>query len=162
MRLRPCFALVAGLCLLMGACATVPEAPTPPLVSLDRAVHFMTPEGGEVVTGQGTYRVEPAEGSQLRLSPEEASQNKPTLLIEALTTSFDLEVPAPVALSIVWQEDEHHLILLHPGKTAFEAVGSYSGVRPRSGTVYLTQESRYTTTIRNLLQTKQSSSQSMR
>ena len=111
-------------------------------IQLDKAVHFSSPEDQDVLAGPGRYQVEPTDEAQLRLVPE---GEKPPLLIAAATTSFDLDVAAPAALTIPYGEDTHHVVLLLPGGTALDSIGSYSGTRTRGPSVALGSASVKTT-----------------
>jgi hypothetical protein len=98
-----------------------------PTVTLDRSVQFLAPDGRTVEVGPGTYITEGQEDNlRLRASPD----TEP-LVIQATKTSHEEQLDGPVALSIAGQEDTHYLMLLRPGGESLEAVGSYSGVRPR-------------------------------
>lgn len=97
-------------------------------ISFEQAVHFTTPDGQDAVVGAGSYRVELAGQSDLRLvSPGE----KQMVLLKAQRTSHQDKLPVPVVLSVPDEGDSLHLVLLLPGGKALETVGSYRQVQTR-------------------------------
>lgn len=122
---------------LVSACSTVsnPEpaqgkasVQDPTRIQLNQPLHFSAPDGTDVVVPAGTYRVEQAGDSQLRLvSTADAS---PTL-ISAHAMPSAPDVPTPVALGTRLESDAYDLVFLLPGGTALEAHGSESGVLAR-------------------------------
>lgn len=135
MRRRPSYAIGTGLCLLLAACATVSVPPSASSIVLEKRVHFSAPDGADVVVAPGTYQVEQAEETQLRLVPATEGEQKPSLLIVAMATQHDEPLGGSLALSVPYKEDEHHVMLLLPEGKALDAVGSYSGVRTRTTAV---------------------------
>jgi hypothetical protein len=130
---------LASACAMQEAAVTetagVPQASEPPAygggataIQLDKAVHFSSPDGQDLIAAPGRYQVEPTEEAQLTLVPE---GNQPPLQIAAMVMSFDLDVAAPAALTIPTGEDAYHVVLLLPGGTAVAGIGSYSGTQTR-------------------------------
>ena len=125
-------------CLLLDACASrqdVPSAVSTPstdiheavLIDLDKPLHFMTADGAETIGPAGSYRVEPAQGAQMRLR----SDGHTTILIAADDTIHDIDLSIPFALTFAEREDQSHVLLLMPDGRALDAVGSLRGIRPR-------------------------------
>ena len=100
-------------------------------IELDTPVHFLAPDGSDLVVEAGTYAIEPAE-EWIRLM---AGERHEALLIEAKQGSHELEIEDTLALSIPGtaggQADNHYVMLLLPGGQSLEATGTYSGIRPR-------------------------------
>jgi len=97
-------------------------------VTLDRAVHFTTPQATDVVAPPGTYRVGVGEAMRLSLF---ALKMKTATVIDALTISHHTDIGTPVALYVQDEEKFPRIVLLLPGGKGFEAVGSYDGIRSR-------------------------------
>jgi hypothetical protein len=97
---------------------------------LEKAVHFITPDGSDIQVPSGTYLVEPAGDSSLRLSP---NGGQPPVEIQAANIAHDEPLSVPVSMAVIeeGQEDEVHLVFLLPDGRGLDAVGSYSGVRTR-------------------------------
>lgn len=98
------------------------------LVELSTPVHFTNAEGAEVVVGPGSYTIEQAARTQLRVI---SSVGTPAVVIDAMPASHTADVSSPVAFTVAGSGDAQHLILVLPGGQALEAVGSSSGVRSR-------------------------------
>ncbi|MDH4195180.1 MAG: hypothetical protein OEV70_13635, partial [Nitrospirota bacterium] len=100
-------------------------------VTLDRAIHFTAPDGNDVVAEAGTYTVQAAGDSHLRLLPQ---TDQPAIEIQAQTTTHAETLSALTALLIAeeGQEDDIHLVLILPVGQAFDATGTFSGTRSRA------------------------------
>ena len=115
---------------MVGSLAFAQDETTAPLLTLDQPVHFIGPDGGDLKIPPGTYRVELAE-EWLRLTPRTENRRQ-SHLIEASGISHEEETVHPVVLATPGeQEDDFHLLLLLPDGRGREAIGTYSGVRPR-------------------------------
>ena len=124
---------------LASACSTV-ETPQqahhkastqdPSQIQVNQRLHFTDPDGNGVVVQPGTYRVEQAADSQLRLISTASSA---PILLSAQATSSTSDVPKPVALGTLHESEAYHLILLLPGNNALETHGLVSGVQSRGG-----------------------------
>ena len=123
------FAMVTVLSLVVWACATTPVPNTPSTIIFQKPVHFSSPDGADAEVAIGMYRVEQATEKTLRLVPQES---KDPILILAQVTKHDQPLSDTLALSIPYQEDEHHVVLLKPDGSALDAVGTYSGVKSRA------------------------------
>jgi hypothetical protein len=131
--MRPFQGAVIAVSLLIVVDGVTADTITTDIVSLDKPVHFYAPDGSDVLTAPGDYRIT-AGSPGLRLMSEMAGDRR-ALLIDAIVTELDVDAHEPVALAIRLREDEYHIILLMPGKKVHEAVGSSSGVLTR-GTLY--------------------------
>ena len=124
--------------LLTGAtgCAGSMEAPSSPtdpgLITLERAVHFQSPDAPDVIAGPGKYRVEATAESGLRLIPDTGGSS---LRVHALHATHELSIPGPVAFAIPRGEDEQHVVLVLPGGKSLDAAGSFSGIHGRGTAV---------------------------
>ena len=102
-----------------------------PIIELDRAVHFLAPDGSDLLIEPGTYSVEAAE-EWIRVVPGERHD---ALLIEANKGTHDLVLEQVMAISEPGEsndeKDHHYVMLLLPGGQSLEATGTYSGIRPR-------------------------------
>jgi hypothetical protein len=128
--------LLAGLLLLVSACSAIdashpdkkPSALDPTEIQITEPLHFSAPDGSDVAVQAGTYKVEQASDSQLRLV---STANAPPVMLSAHATRSTSDVPSPVALGTLFESEVYHLILLLPGNNALEAHGSVSGVQSR-------------------------------
>lgn len=126
--------VVSGaLILLAAACATMKETTPTDRITLDKPVHFSTPDGGDIVAPAGTYRIEAGEEARLRLTPTEAKGDTSPLIVAALALPHEVPIESGVALSVPNGEDEHHVVLLMPEGKGLDAGGTYSGTRARGG-----------------------------
>lgn len=107
---------------------TLSGPPDSTSITIEKPVHFSAADGSDVVALAGTYRVEQMTDKNLRLIPLEG---KESFVVEAQATTHDESITSPIALSIHQQEDEHHVVLLRPDGNAFDASGTYSGVKTR-------------------------------
>lgn len=97
-------------------------------VTLERAVHFMTPDLTDTVAGPDTYRVHAAGDDRLKLVALKGTRN---LIVEELSTNHSEEIATPIALYVQDDEKFPHVVLLLPGGKGLEAVGSYDVIRSR-------------------------------
>ena len=100
-----------------------------PHISLEQSVHFLSPGGDDVVVNPGTYLIEQRE-AWLRLT---AGERTDAILIQAETITHGDSLESVQALSVEGESDRHHLLLLFPQGHGMESVGTYSGIRSRSG-----------------------------
>jgi len=100
-------------------------------IMVDRPIHFIDPDGSDLVVGPGTYAVA-AMDSNLSLRSRGGEE---TILLETSKGTHQVHVEVPIALSIpggtVEEADLHLVQLLYPDGTSLEATGTYSGIRPR-------------------------------
>jgi len=121
----------AALVLLTGACATIQDRATTDSITLDKPVHFLAPDGNDIIAASGTYRIEALEDRALRLIPSEAVSGTTPLIVVAMALPHEQPIESRVALSVPNGEDEHHIVLLLPDGKGWDAGGTYSAVRPR-------------------------------
>ena len=100
-------------------------------ITIDRSVHFLAPDGSDVVIGPGEYSVEAAE-TRIRLIPRERDKG---LLIDAHQGRHKLPLDHPLAMGFPGDDetnrDHEYVLLLLPEGRSLEATGTYSGIRPR-------------------------------
>jgi len=118
--------------LLLAAVCAIPAwgDPAPPaMITLDRPAHFTAFDGSDVEIAAGAYRIEVAGESHLRLLSEAAGPVE----IEATKLAHEEAVAAPMAMAVAEEngDDEVHVVLMLPGGYALDAVGSFTGLRPR-------------------------------
>ena len=99
-------------------------------ITLEQAGHFLSTDGSDVFIQPGTYVIEAAE-EWLRVIPGERRE---AWLLEAIRTKHEESLDVPIAFSTTGENDQHHMVLLLPGGTGLESIGSISGVRSRRGT----------------------------
>ena len=95
-------------------------------VELAAPVHFLAPDGSDVMVGPGAFDVT-ASGGNLHLSGQPSG---PAVDLAAHPTEHDIALANAVAL-LLKPEQDTHLVLLQPGGAALDAVGSDSGIRTR-------------------------------
>lgn len=106
-------------------------------VTAEQAIHFLAPDGSDVVLQAGTYEVTAAE-NWLQLIPS-GGDRKDAILLDAEARENEEEVSTPHALMSPGEDDDwQHVVLLLPGRRSLEALGTLSGIRPR-GVVRLNQ-----------------------
>ena len=100
-------------------------------IELNTPVHFLAPDGSDLLIEAGTYSVEPAE-EWIRVM---SGERHDALLIEARKGTHELELEQAMALSVSGaseeEKDNHHVMLLLPGGESLDATGTYSGIRAR-------------------------------
>ena len=96
-------------------------------IMLDQAVHFLTPEGNDVVVPPGTYELE-RQGDELRL---QAQDGQTSISLQAQPTPFPDEVELPIGMAIPIPDEGVYLALAIPDHNGLEAMGSYSGIQTR-------------------------------
>ncbi len=99
-----------------------------PTIELETAMHFLAPDGSDVVIEPGRYQVEAAE-SWLRLIPGE---RRDALLLIAQSAMHTEPLDAPQAHVNAIDDNTQTIVLLLPGGRSLEAIGSVSGVRSRA------------------------------
>ena len=104
------------------------SAQDPAQIQFKQPLHFVTPDGSDLVVQIGTYRVEKASDAQLRLN---STVGAPSILVSAEPMPETPEVPVPIALGKLFEPDAYNLMLLLPSRTGLQAYGSTSGVLSR-------------------------------
>ena len=100
-------------------------------ITFDQTVHFSRPDGIDVIAAPGIYRILVDKLRGLRLIPIKNNKEKEAVLVQAVPTNHRDKIPSPVALYIPDEENIPHIVLLLPGGTGLEAIGSFSEVRTR-------------------------------
>ncbi len=90
-------------------------------------VHFLMLDGNDVQVPAGTYRIEQAGESQLRLLSESA----PPIQIAATKIVHEERVSSLAAIAVMeeGQDDTLHLLLVLADGQGLDATGSFSGLR---------------------------------
>lgn len=123
--------------MLLAACGTTdmsqhakekPTAQPPAQIQLKQVLHFVSPEGSDVVVQTGTYGVEKAGDAQIRLN---SSVGAAPIFINAEPMPETPEVTMAIALGKLFEPDAYNLILLLPGGTGLQSYGSTTGVLSR-------------------------------
>ena len=116
--------IVSGFC---WACPLLAQTSTQ--VELKQALHFGDPDGNDVEVNPGTYSVSHTEGNQLQLY----SVNKEPLRVQAQPGDHTESITQPKAMLLPDGEDVTlvSVMLLLPGGTGWEAIGSTTGVQSR-------------------------------
>src|SRR5881409_3599211 len=104
------------------------ESPTVPTVELDRTVHFVSPDGQDTALASGIYTVEASGDKTIKVTAE---QNGDTRSIAAETGTHAEQIASRVATVLAEGEDFLHIVLLLPGGTTLDAIGTFSGVTTR-------------------------------
>ncbi len=118
---------------LLGAFTNSYAALEDPLmtIELETPVHFLAPDGSDLVVESGTYSIEPAE-EWIRLM---SGERHDAVLIEATKGTHGLELEQTMSLSVpgetAEESDLHHVTLLLPNGQSLDATGTYSGIRHR-------------------------------
>ncbi|NOS79116.1 MAG: hypothetical protein HOP35_14345, partial [Nitrospira sp.] len=103
----------------------------PTEILLEKAVHFLGPDGNDLVVQPGIYSVK-GEKQGIRLTTPVPANS---FLLEARPDKKSGSLEVPVALSLPGNaEDEadlHYLVLMDPQGDSLHAVGTYSGIRQR-------------------------------
>jgi len=107
-------------------------------ISLEKTIYVTTADGSHVVLEAGSYSLEAAE-DWLRVIPGE---RRDALLFEAHHIQHEEVLQEPKAVIQVDEQKEIHIVLLLPGGTGLEAIGSVSGVRSRAVSRQLTSQTR--------------------
>jgi len=99
-------------------------------IVLDKPVHFSAPDGTDVPVQAGEFVIVSADTV---LTLFQVGKEEP-IVIGVRASTHDENVETPTVLSAPEEspdEDTHHLVVLLPGGKSFDAVGTYSGIKPR-------------------------------
>lgn len=99
------------------------------IVEFDRPVHFLTPDGQDLVIAPGGYSVEVAqEGLRLTSADKEGAEG---VIIQAQPATHQEAVEAPEPVQVGGNDDQQVVMMLLPDGKALQAIGSWSGVQTR-------------------------------
>jgi hypothetical protein len=105
-------------------------------------MHFNAPEGTDLLIPAGTYHVEEAGGTNLRLVTD-----TPQAMREVSATMFTHEESLTAPLSFIVREVEHedtvHLLLMLPNGKGLDAAGRIGDVQTRGGDLRYRPRSQY-------------------
>ena len=121
-----CYLLFTALFLFPQLSFSSTHSPSTTL-TLDKAVHFITTDGSDVLVQPGTYEVE-GQGKELRLISKKESTR---IAIQAGPAPFPEKVESPMAMAIPIPDEGIYLALAVPNEAGLEAMGSYSGIQTR-------------------------------
>jgi hypothetical protein len=105
-------------------------------ITLSQPVHFLTPDGTDVVLHPGNYEVK-ATGNTLRL---QSADMKDPIHVQAGPAPYPEDVDSPVAMAIPIPDEGIYLALAVPNKAGLEAMGSYSGIQTRGANFLQTRK----------------------
>ena len=105
------------------------EVPVGPTIKLERAVHFLSPEGTDTVLAPGVYKSEAKDERFINVTAVDGGE---TITIQAEGGTHENQLSAPEALTVAQEEDLFHVVLLIPGGKTLDAVGTFSGVSTRA------------------------------
>ncbi len=131
--LRSCLTLtlLLGIVICIWGSSSIRASENNPTIILEQPIHFLTPDGSDVLVPPGTYSVEQAE-DWLQLIPGERHN---AYLLEADPASHEEHLEAPLAVFVPGDEgkspDRQVVMLLLPGGKSLAATGSLSGIRDR-------------------------------
>lgn len=114
---------------LWSGLAVSQEIPAGPSIQLDRAVHFLSPDGTDTVLAPGVYGVETKDEKSINLT---AVGGGKAITIQAESGTHEEQLSAPHVLTGAQEEDFFQVVLLMPGGKTLEALGTFSGVRTRA------------------------------
>lgn len=105
------------------------EVPERSTIKLERAVHFLSPDGADVVLAPGAYGVGAKDEKLIIVT---AIDGGATITIQAEAGTHEQQLSTPKALTLSPEEDLLHVVLLMPGGKTLNAVGTFSGVSTRA------------------------------
>lgn len=99
-------------------------------ITLEQPAQFIAGDGSVVQVHAGSYRIEQAGATRLRLTREGSA----TIELDAVPSAHKETVSTPTALAVVEEgkDDQLHLVLILPDGHALDAIGSYSGIQSRA------------------------------
>jgi hypothetical protein len=115
------------LCSGLAVSKEISEAPR---IKLERAVHFLSPDGADTVLAPGVYGVEAKDEKVINVTAIDGGK---IITIQAEAGTHEQQLSAPEALTVAQEEDLFHVVLLMPGGKTLDALGTFSGVNTRGG-----------------------------
>ncbi len=113
-----------------------------PRVGLVAPIHFAAPDGTDQLVQVGTYRVEGAGGTHLRLVTD-----TPQAVQEISATAFAHEETLAAPVSFIVREVEHeetvHLLFILPDGKGLDAAGRIGDIQTRGGDLRFQPRSQY-------------------
>ena len=122
------FVFIAMMVLVGGSPVLALEKESRTVVTIDKALHFLSPEDTDALVAPGIYEVEAAGVDSLWLFQ---SGDSAPHLIQAVPTTHEEPLEESVVVILSEGEDIQSLLLLLPNGKGFEASGSYSGIRSK-------------------------------
>lgn len=126
-----CMVITASL-FLIGAVAQGTQPPPLTTITLEKRAYFLAPDGENIRLQPGSYEIAPLPDG-LEVIP---TDGQPPIQLAITLDTHDRDLPEPVAVSVPGMpegdsSDRHVLALFLPGGLAYEAEGTYSGIRSR-------------------------------
>jgi hypothetical protein len=125
--------LVGVGCLIVGTFGAVfvssQEAPERSTITLEKAVHFLSPDGADAVLTPGTYTAKPEGEKAIQVIARDGGA---TTTIQAEAGTHEQQLSAPESVAVASDEDVVHIVLLMPGGTTLDAIDTFSGVSTRA------------------------------
>ena len=119
------FMLVSVLAAALVFSQDTPERNT---ITLEKTVHFLSPDGSEAVIAPGTYTAKPEGEKAIQLTAKDGGT---TATIQAEAGAHEQQVSVPESVVVASDEDVVHIVMLMQGGTTLDAIGTLSGVRTR-------------------------------
>jgi len=130
MRIRVTVVLgLVSVGVIWGGLAVSKEVPSGPTIKLERAVHFLSPDGADTVLTPGVYRIEAKDEKVINVTAVDGGE---MITIQAEAGTHEQQLSAPEALTVAQEEDLFHVVLLMPGGKTLDALGTFSGVSTRA------------------------------
>lgn len=114
---------------LWGGLAVSKEVLDGPTIKVERAAHFLSPDGVDTVLAPGVYGVETKDEKVINLTAVDGGK---TITLQAEAGTHEEPLSAPKALIVIQEEDLFRIVLLMPSGKTLEALGTFSGVRTRA------------------------------
>ena len=124
--------VITASLLLTGTLAHATEATHLTTITLEKPAYFLAPDGENIQLQPGSYEIAPLPDG-LEVIP---TAGQPPIQLAITLDTHDQDLPEPVAVSVPGMpegdsSDRHVLALFLPGGLAYEAEGTYSGIRSR-------------------------------
>ena len=103
------------------------------VVVFDRAVHFLAPDGQDIVIEPGGYSVKSAQDDlHLQLADDETAK---VMIVQAEPITHEQLVDGPEPLVIKAEDGQQVMMVLMPGGKGLQAIGSDVGIQSRGMTL---------------------------
>jgi hypothetical protein len=129
--MKKCLLVSMGFVLLSTDAAAIAlgqETSPQSTITLEQAVHFLSPDGAEIVLAPGDYTAKAPDGTSIQVTPISGGAAS---IIQAEAGRHGQELSAPELVAAASDEDVIHIVLLMPDGSTLDAIGTLSGVRTR-------------------------------
>ena len=125
--------LIVGLGLLFmsalgGAFVFSQEPAQQSTIALEKAVHFLSPDGADTILSPGEYSARLHDEKSIELTAVTSGE---TTIVQAETGTHEEKLSVPTPAAVASGEDVVHIVLLMPEGKTLDAIGTFSGVRTR-------------------------------